>query len=98
MKQSNVVVLNKPVGIVNGKSFADLMKRMATGLKLWRCRRRTVRELYHLSDRQLEDIGIQRWEIKPLVDVHINQQTQGTTGSMVVKHYKMVYETESGPK
>lgn len=98
MKQSNVVVLNRPVGIINGKSIAVLMKRMATGLKLWRCRRRTVRELYHLSDRQLEDIGIQRWEIKPLVDEHISQQTQGTTGRMVVKHYKMVYETESGPK
>lgn len=98
MKQSNVVVLNKPVGIINGKLIADLMKRMATGLKLWRCRRRTVRELYHLSDRQLEDIGIQRWEIKPLVNEHISRQTQGTAGSMVVKHYKMVYETELGPK
>lgn len=98
MKQSNVVVLNKPVGLINGNSIADLAKRMATGLKLWRARRRTVRELYHLSDRQLEDIGIQRWEIKPLVNEHINQHMQGTAKRMVVKHYKMVYDNELGPR
>ncbi len=49
--------------------------RFLTRLNDYRIRRRTIRELQRLTDAQLEDIGIPRYEIRRVVDAKLTRKS-----------------------
>ncbi|MFM2443327.1 MAG: hypothetical protein RJB09_513 [Pseudomonadota bacterium] len=43
--------------------MTETIKFISTKLGVWRRYRASLRELYCLTDRELADLGIERWEI-----------------------------------
>lgn len=45
----------------------NIFRRYFNYLKTWRLHRETIKQLNSLSDKELEDIGIERWQIDRLI-------------------------------
>ena len=58
-------------------SHSGLLSRLNT----WRKRRRTIRDLEALDDRMLADIGLNRDQIRPLVDDLLNAGAKGPSAA-----------------
>ena len=64
---NNNVNMNENSNIVHGEFRRGLLARTLDQVKTWNERRIAVRQLSALSDRMLDDIGIDRFEISSIV-------------------------------
>lgn len=52
-------------------AFRRGLRRLSAGLRRWRDRNASLREFQRLGDRDLADIGIDRYGLRALIDAHL---------------------------
>ena len=55
-------------------AFTEALGRLSAGLRRWRDRNAALREFERMDDRDLQDIGVDRYGLRALIDARLAER------------------------